>query len=233
VDSIAGRTGAPERLRDRADLVIDTGELNTQPAADPPARWWFGAEEEGSHHADLWWSPRLQARGAPRRRPDVSTAGSCPIRTGTSRCGPTAASSPRWRATCSTDPRLWLSSTSSTTCSPCYPRLHEGGEVLPDLPWAVPAAATARVVAGRGTVPGLDAHGCPPPSSHRDVDRLTAEPAVAGPRVVAIGGGHGLPDHPAGGAHLTPIGFTANRLGGRRRGVVRTPPPAAPHHPAR
>ena len=94
VDSIADERALLLPIRDRADLVIDTGELNTNQLRSRLHRG-VRLRGAGQQHADLGGVLRLQARRPPRRRPACSTAASCPIPTGTSGCGPTAAWSPR------------------------------------------------------------------------------------------------------------------------------------------
>ena len=70
VDSIADERALLAGLRDRADLVIDTGELNTNQLRTRLLEV-FGDRGAGQHHADLGGLLRVQARRAPRRRPDV------------------------------------------------------------------------------------------------------------------------------------------------------------------
>ena len=70
IDSIADERLLLDGLRDRADLVIDTGELNTNQLRTRLMEV-FGGEGPGSTMRTSVRLVRVQARGAPRRRPDV------------------------------------------------------------------------------------------------------------------------------------------------------------------
>ena len=118
VDSIADERSLLSGLRDRADLVIDTGELNTNQLRTRLMEV-FGGEEPGSTMQTSVALLRVQARRAARRRPDVRLP--VPAQPLLGRVAPraTAGSSPRSGTSSSTGRRPPSSSTSSTTCWPC------------------------------------------------------------------------------------------------------------------
>ena len=185
IDSIADERLLLSGLRDRADLVIDTGELNTNQLRTRLMEV-FGGEEPGSTmrtsvlsfgfkygvplDVDLmfdcrflpnpYWNESLRAQGG-------LDAEVRDLRAGAARDHgvPRQARRPADHAD---------------------PGLHPGGEVLPDRGHGLHRRSSPLGGPGRGAVPPARGpraadHGVPP-----------GRRSVSGPRVVAIGGGHGL-----------------------------------------
>ena len=155
-------------LRDRADLVIDTGELNSNQLRSRLMEV-FGGEEPGGH-AHLHRVVRLQVRGARWMSTYVRLPVPAQSVLGRGATEPSGLEH-RFGTSSWTGRRPPSSSTSWTSCSRCYPRLHPGGEVVPHgghglhrrpaplgrrWPRSWPAASTA---------------GIPTTVFHRDVER--------------------------------------------------------------
>jgi UPF0042 nucleotide-binding protein len=107
-ESIADERRLLAPVRDRADLLIDTGELNTNQLRSRMLEA-FGDEGGADVHATSVVSFGYKY-GSRSMWTWSSTAASCPTRSGSRSCGPSAASTSPCATTCSPSPRRRTSS---------------------------------------------------------------------------------------------------------------------------
>ena len=136
-----------------------------QPAPDP-ADGGVRQRGAGGHHAHLGRLLRVQARGAPRRRPDVRLPVPPQSLLERAAAGPQRArrGGPGLRARPAGDHRVPRQARGPLPHAD--PRLHPGGEVLPDGGHGLHRGPAPIGGPGRGDVPPARATtACPPPSS--------------------------------------------------------------------
>ena len=162
-----------EPVKDAADVVVDTSDLNVHQLRDRMLEL-FGATSAIVGDADDGRCRSATSTACRSTSTSCSTAGSCPTRTGSTSCARSPASTSRCATTCSASPAAASSSTTlDDLLDPAAARLRGRGQGVPDdRARAAPAAATARSPSPRSWPTGCARHGFSADGVvHRDVDK--------------------------------------------------------------
>ena len=170
-EAIADERRLLEAIRDRADVVVDTGRAQRQPAPRP--RHSSSSATSRTRPCARRWCPSATSTACPSTPTSSSTAASCPTRTGSSPCAPLSGlDEPVRDFVLGQDGDRRLPGPGGRPRRHAPPRLRRRGEVVPDHRHGLHRRPPPLGGPGRGAGPAAARPGAPRPSVfHRDVDR--------------------------------------------------------------